>query len=55
MTKIVFTDLVVIAGLAAMSYGFWLAWPPLGFILGGLLAAAAGILRERGSATGRRS
>jgi hypothetical protein len=52
------TDLVVLAGFAATSYGFWLAWHPLGFMLGGLGLAGLGILHERGaaaSAMGRRS
>lgn len=26
-----------LAGMAAMAYGAWLAWPPAGFIVGGLV------------------
>jgi len=29
-------DGVFIAGSGLTSYGFWMAWPPLGFIVGGL-------------------
>jgi hypothetical protein len=33
-------DAGMVAGAAAAVYGLWLAWHPLGFIVGGLLAAA---------------
>lgn len=37
------------AGLAA--YGFWLAWHPLGFIIGGLgVSASAYLVASRGDA-----
>ena len=54
MTKISIADLATLAGLAATSYGFWLAWHPLGFILGGCGLAGLGILYERGAAAARR-
>lgn len=33
-----------IAGAASVTYGFWLAWPPLGFIVGGGIVLAAVII-----------
>jgi hypothetical protein len=40
-------DLIFLVGLGALSYGFWLAWRPLGFIVGGIVLAAAGGLLGR--------
>ena len=40
-------DLSVLAGIAALSYGFWIAWHPLGFIVGGSALMASGILFGR--------
>ncbi|MBS1803523.1 MAG: hypothetical protein JST28_09150 [Acidobacteria bacterium] len=37
-------DVMFLLGLAAASYGFWLAWHPLGFIVGGLLVAVFSFL-----------
>lgn len=54
MTKLTFNDLFVVCGLALAAYGFWLAWHPLGFILGGLMLIITGILYERGAAVARR-
>jgi len=39
--------LAVLAGIAVFSFGFWLAWPPLGFIAGGLSISALGVLLGR--------
>lgn len=39
-----FFDAIVVLGVAAVAYGFWRAWRPLGFIIGGLFAAAAAFL-----------
>lgn len=36
-------DGMVIAGAGSLDYGLWLAWHPLGFIVGGLTLAAAGV------------
>ena len=33
-------DAGVVAGMAVCCYGLWLAWHPLGFIVGGLSVAA---------------
>lgn len=37
-------DLAVLAGAAAVSYGAWLIYQPAGFITGGLLLCAGGVL-----------
>jgi hypothetical protein len=49
MHKVVsfFPDLLLIAGFASVSYGCWLAFPPAGFIVGGLLSFAAGLQMVR--------
>lgn len=39
--------LAVLFGVGLFSFGFWLAWHPLGFIMGGLAVAAVGILLGR--------
>ena len=39
--------IAVIFGIALFSFGFWLAWHPLGFIMGGLSASAVGVLLGR--------
>jgi uncharacterized membrane protein YiaA len=33
-------ELFMVAGLFAFVYGLWLAWHPLGWMIGGLLLAA---------------
>jgi hypothetical protein len=33
-------DVVFFIGVAVFSFGFWLAWRPLGFIVSGLVIAA---------------
>lgn len=42
-------DLVGVAGAGAIAYGAWLAWPPAGFIVGGLLTLAGVWLLARPS------
>ncbi len=37
-------DTVGIAGAASISYGCWLAYAPLGFIVGGSFALTAAVL-----------
>lgn len=37
-------DLALLAGLGLLSYGCWLAWHPLGFIVAGVLVGAAAFL-----------
>jgi hypothetical protein len=43
-------DMVLLLGVAALAYGFWLAWRPLGYIVGGLMLAAIGIFLDRNRA-----
>ncbi len=47
-------DAAMLLGVGAVSFGFWLAWRPLGFIVGGLALAALGMLYGRGIAEMRR-
>lgn len=37
-------DLLIVAGAGSVSYGAWLIYAPAGFVVGGLLALAFGIL-----------
>ncbi len=55
MSKISFSDVVLLLGFLGMAYGFWLAWHPLGFILGGIALIAFALMVERGSKTSRRA
>jgi len=41
-------DALMLAGASSLSYGAWLVYPPAGFIVGGLLLLAAGILASKG-------
>jgi hypothetical protein len=43
-------DAVLLLGVAVLAYGFWLAWRPLGYIMGGLMLAAVGLFLDRGRA-----
>jgi hypothetical protein len=43
------TTLLELIGFAGIGYGFWLAWPPLGFIVGGVLLALVAYLVDRGA------
>jgi hypothetical protein len=36
-------DCLVVAGTCVCCYGLWMAWHPLGFIVGGGAGVAAGI------------
>jgi hypothetical protein len=40
-------DALMVAGAAGVSYGAWLAWPPAGWIIGGLLLIAAGVVAAK--------
>jgi uncharacterized membrane protein YiaA len=46
-------DALFFVGVAVFAYGFWLAWHPLGFIIGGLALAVFAFLtaqsRQRGN------
>jgi hypothetical protein len=43
-------DALMIAGAGGVAYGAWLIHQPSGFIVGGLLAMAAGWLESRSAA-----
>lgn len=43
------TTLLELAGFALIAYGCWLAWSPLGFIVGGALLALVAFLVDRGA------
>lgn len=47
--KSIAPDLLGIAGAASMSYGAWLIWPPVGFIVGGILLLSVATLIARAS------
>lgn len=38
------THLLFLGGMAAVAYGCWMIWPPLGFIAGGWFAMRAAML-----------
>ena len=40
-------DALMVGGAAALSYGAGMIYPAMGFIVGGLLAMAAGVLVAR--------
>ena len=40
-------DLAGLAGVAAISTGAWMAWPPAGFMVGGALVLAGVVLSAR--------
>lgn len=42
------TTLLELFGFALVAYGCWLAWQPLGLIVGGVLLALVGWLADRG-------
>jgi hypothetical protein len=45
------TTLLELGGFALIAYGAWLAWAPLGFIVGGTLLALVAYLVDRGVAS----
>ena len=47
MLKNILPDLFLIAGATGLSYGSWLAWPPAGFLVGGILLLVTGIHMAR--------
>lgn len=42
------TDAAMLLGAACCAYGLWLAWRPLGFIVGGLAICTAAFLLNYG-------
>lgn len=47
MLKDLLTTLVELVGFALIARGFGLAWPPLGYIVGGALLAGSAYLADR--------
>jgi hypothetical protein len=43
----IIAGVAVLFGIGVFSFGFWLAWHPLGFIMGGLSVSTLGILLGR--------
>lgn len=41
-------DILMAAGASGVAYGAWLVYEPAGFIVGGLLLLAAGVLASKG-------
>jgi hypothetical protein len=48
MKNLSVTDLMLPVGFIVLSYGCWLAWHPLGFIVGGACIMSAAVFIERG-------
>jgi hypothetical protein len=46
MTKHI-PDLLLIAGASLLSYGAWLVFEPAGYIAGGVLLLAQGVIQAR--------
>jgi len=44
------TTLLELVAFVLVAYGCWLAWEPLGFIVGGALLALVAYLIDRGDA-----
>lgn len=42
-------DVLLLGGAASVSYGAWLIAPPAGFIVGGVLLIAGGVIASRGA------
>ncbi len=38
---------VALIGFSSIAYGAWLAWPPAGFLVGGIILVAAVVLDLR--------
>lgn len=43
-----FTTFFEVIAFGLVAYGFWLAWHPLGWIVGGVLLALTAYLVDRG-------
>lgn len=42
-------DLLMVAGAVAISVGAWMIYAPAGYVVGGLLSLAAGVIMARGA------
>lgn len=50
-------DLMILGGGGLISYGSWIIYPPAGYVVGGALLLAGGVIgavRERSSAGGEK-
>lgn len=47
MLKKLLPDFLLVAGAAALSYGAWLAYAPLGYSVAGVLVIVAGLQLAR--------
>lgn len=47
-------DVLLFAGFLCLVYGLWMAWRPLGFIVGGLLLGAAAFFFDYNASRGKR-
>lgn len=50
MTRLLVAVLEVV-GVVAFLFGLWLAWEPLAFMVGGVVAVAVGLLLDPGEET----
>jgi len=51
MFLVLLRDLTGLAGMASISYGAWLTYPPAGFIVAGVLLAGVAFLMARSEQT----
>jgi hypothetical protein len=42
-------DALIVGGAAALAYGAWVIYVPAGYLVGGALAMAGGVLLARGA------
>lgn len=45
------TTLLELVAFGLIAYGFWVAWEPLGYIVGGALLALVAVLLDRSATT----
>lgn len=57
MRKMKFTamDAVAVLAFAAFVYGLWLAWHPLGWIVGGLVVSVCAVMLDYSTRSDKRS
>lgn len=46
--RVLFRDIIGLSAVASIAYGAWLAYPPAGFIVGGVLVLAGVVLSAAG-------
>ncbi len=47
IARSIIVDVSILGGAALLAYGSWLAYPPAGFIVGGLVVLCAGLNGSR--------